>query len=1101
MPLHVHRAQRTDRLATGLGALLAEPPTDPFAEELVLVPAPGVERWLGQRLSHVLGITGPGSGDGVCAGVTFRTPVSLLAEIVGIDGNDPWSPEAMVWPLLESIDAGCAEPWCATLATHLGHAETDETEAELRRGRRYAVERRLAGLFASYARQRPRLLADWFDGHDTDGAGGLLDADLSWQPRLFQALVESVGSDPPQIRHDKTIARLREAPAEGLPARVSLFGHTRLPLTDVELLDALSTHHDLHLWLPHPSDTLWRKLSGTHRVAPRADDDSRHTVAHPLLATLGRDLRELQRALPTTPDTDEYLTGTTTSETLLGWLQYDLAADSPRPDGREFNTDDRSVQVHSCHGPARQVDVLREVLLGLLDDDPTLQPRDILVMCPEIESYAPLFTAGFGLGDLPGDAHPAHSLRVRLADRSPTQINPLLGVATELLDLADSRTTASQVLNFAQAAPVRARFSFTDEDVEVITAWVRDANIRWGFDAEHRTPYGLGALAHNTWRFGLDRILTGVAITEDSDEWPAATLPLDDIGRNRVELAGRLAEFLTRLQTTTDALTGARPLHEWIGALRDGVTSLTRADEPGQAAQLHRVLAQAVQRAGSRAETVPRLSDVRALLQGRLAAHPTRANFCTGALTVCTMTPMRSVPHRVVCLAGLDDGVFPRTDPVDGDDVLARRPLTGERDMRSADRQLLLDAVCAAGETLVITYTGADEHTGQSRPPAVPLAELLDALDATTTRPVRDDIVVTHPLQPFATRNVTPGALIPGRPFTFDPTALRTAQAFTGDRTPQRPFFEGPLAAPPPDDIALADLVAFLSDPVKGFFTALGCTLPSGADAIADDVTVEPNALQEWKVGQRLLEGLLRGADPEILTDAELRRGELPPGELGRRSLDRIDDIANQLCRATSQHRRGEPDRYDVDIDLGDRRRLTGTVASVFGDRIVSVGYSKPEHKHLLRAWVPLLALAAHRPDRAWSALCLGRGDTDEQIGQREFNAPSGAAGKLRDLVELYDAGRRQPLPLPPKTSFAWAEKSYAGKKPRWSANQRWDPYGYLGENATPESTTLWGRQSSIDVLLTQPRPGEEVDGQRTRLGALAARLWWPMLRAERGSP
>ena len=90
MALHLHRAERTDLLADGLGALLANPLPDPFAEELVLVPARGVERWLSQRLSHVLGAGS--KGDGVCAGVSFRSPASLIAEITGTVDDDPWSP-------------------------------------------------------------------------------------------------------------------------------------------------------------------------------------------------------------------------------------------------------------------------------------------------------------------------------------------------------------------------------------------------------------------------------------------------------------------------------------------------------------------------------------------------------------------------------------------------------------------------------------------------------------------------------------------------------------------------------------------------------------------------------------------------------------------------------------------------------------------------------------------------------------------------------------------------------------------------------------------------------------------------------------------------
>ncbi|MBV9319247.1 MAG: exodeoxyribonuclease V subunit gamma, partial [Mycobacterium sp.] len=193
MALHLHRAERTDLLADGLGALLADPLPDPFAEELILVPARGVERWLSQRLSHVLGRGR--DADGVCAGVVFRSPTSLIAEITGTVDDDPWSPDAMTWPLLEVIDCSLDEPWCRTLAMHLGRFESTDTEAELRRGRRYSVARRLAGLFASYGRQRPQLLVDWLDGNTPD-----LDADLAWQPELWRALVERIEADPPHIR-------------------------------------------------------------------------------------------------------------------------------------------------------------------------------------------------------------------------------------------------------------------------------------------------------------------------------------------------------------------------------------------------------------------------------------------------------------------------------------------------------------------------------------------------------------------------------------------------------------------------------------------------------------------------------------------------------------------------------------------------------------------------------------------------------------------------------------------------------------------------------------------------------------------------------------
>ncbi len=261
--------------------------------------------------------------------------------------------------------------------------------------------------------------------------------------------------------------------------------------------------------------------------------------------------------------------------------------------------------------------------------------------------------------------------------------------------------------------------------------WVDEAAIRWGLDARHRGAYGLD-LGDNTWASGLSRILLGVAMAEDGAS-SIPVLPVDDVSSADIDLAGRFGEYVDRLRRFVEAAGSASTIGSWVSALSVAVDQLTDTSvrEAWLRAQFDRELAMIVDSSEAGTTTSDAtpllLADVRQLLAHRLGGRPTRANFRTGTLTVCTMVPMRSVPHRVVCLLGLDDGVFPRAGSVDGDDVLARRPLTGERDVRSEDRQLFLDAILAAQETLVITYTGANEHTGADRPPAVPLGELLSA--------------------------------------------------------------------------------------------------------------------------------------------------------------------------------------------------------------------------------------------------------------------------------------------------------------------------------------------------------------------------------------
>ena len=328
----------------------------------------------------------------------------------------------------------------------------------------------------------------------------------------------------------------------------------------------------------------------------------------------------------------------------------------------------------------------------------------------------------------------------------------------------------------------------------------------------------------------------------------------------------------------------------------------------------------------------------------------------------------------------------------------------------------------------------------------------------TTENKVRKAIVVKHPLQPFDTRNVIPGKLIPHKPFTFDSSVLNAARARSGHRAEKPPFISGPLPAPPPDDVVLADLVAFFRDPVKGFYRALDFTLPWEVDGVEDAMPVDINALEEWTVGDRMLDDMLHDMEPAQAREAEWRRGTLPPGRLGWRKATEICEQATFLAEAARAYRREKADAVDVDIDLGGRR-LTGTVSPVFGDRLVSVTYSKLGGRHRLQSWIPLLALLAHDPSRDWAAVCIGRARKGTTPQQDTLRRPAeSAVDLLADLVAMYDEGRREPLPLPTKTSFAWAEAVHSHGDPERSAGYRWRSDRYPGDDAEPAHVRTWGQ-------------------------------------------
>ena len=1103
--LTVHRSASGTVLAHALAEVIRLQPADPFAPEVVAVPARGVERWLAQRLSHVLGAD---DGDGVCANVHFPWPATLVDEAVA--GASPahaasverWAPARATWQLLEVLDEHLADSWATTLARHLsGRGAVD--------GRRFAVASRMARAFDAYGHARPAMLQAWAAGLDEVGDGRTdLPDDVRWQAQLWRLLRERVGPSPAELLDD-ACEHLRADPSTaGLPQRLSVFGASRLSPARLQVLAALARHRDVHLWVHHPSPGLWDTAAVAGDVVRRADDTTTERLANPLLASMARDLVELQHLLRRcAPDAVDVLhPAPAPPSTLLGRLQADLAADAVPADPPPLVDGDLSVQVHACHGRTRQVEVLREAVLGLLAADPTLEPRDVLVMCPDVDAFAPLVAATFSLGAEGEGTHPASRLRVRIADRALRQTNPLVDVLSLLLELGMSRLTAPEVLDLAGRTAVRQRFGFDDDALERLRGWMVEAGVCWGLHPQHRETWKLGAVQQGTWREGLDRLLLGAAVEGGSSDF-GDVLPVDDVDSSDIELLGRFAELVDRLDAVQELMAGAHTPAEWADGLLDAVLSLagTGPRDTWQQSQLAAELADlAAASDGSAVRTT--IADVRAALQDSLAGRPTRASFRTGTLTVCTLVPMRSVPHRVVCLIGLDDGTFPRQSLRDGDDVLARDPWVGERDPRSEDRQLLLDAVLAAGDHLVVTYTGADERTGAVVVPAVPLGEMLDALDRTASVPkgrVRDVVTTRHPLQPFDPRNFEPGALAPHGPFSFDPVALQGARAATVLRRPAPAFLTGPLGAQPLRDVELAHLHRLLQHPARGFLRQrLGAASAWAEDEPDDALPVSLDSLQQWAVGERVLRQLLAGATPDQIVEQERRTGTLPPGPLAGVVLRDVGNKAQAVAVAAATELLDEPQSYDVDVPLPGGTRLTGTVTGVRGDVVLLTTYSSLGPKHRLQAWVDLIAMQAAHPGRPWRAVAVGRNGRRVRRSQLQLATQDDALPAVRELVALYRSGLRAPLPAPLKTAA-----EYAARRDRRddvelamaAAGKEWVGGPFPGERADAEHQLLLGQTAPITAL-TGERPWDDegwYPDEASRFGQLARRLWERLLAVE----
>jgi exodeoxyribonuclease V gamma subunit len=450
----------------------------------------------------------------------------------------------------------------------------------------------------------------------------------------------------------------------------------------------------------------------------------------------------------------------------------------------------------------------------------------------------------------------------------------------------------------------------------------------------------------------------------------------------------------------------------------------------------------------------------------------------------------------------------------DGDDLLLLDPHVGDRDARSEDRQLLLDAVLAATDHLVVAYAARDERTNLRRPPAVPLGELLDVIDRTARFPgaatTRERVIVQHPLQPFDLRNFDAGALVPEQPWSFDRIALAGARALAGDQIGAPPFLAGPLPPEQTAVIEIDELVRFVQHPVRAFLRRrLGIAGIARDEDLDDALSIELDPLERWSLGERLLEARLAGADRDAAIAAEIARGDLPPDLLAESVFAAVYPVVEQLVAAAADYVPASESSVslDVRVEVSAGCTLVGTVPGVRGDLVATLTYSRVSPRHRLTAWVYLLALAAAHPSTAYEAVTLGRRRADGPSGHevtvsriRLSNAPderqAGALRNLALLIDFFDRGMRAPLPLYCKTSAAYAAAVAAGKDGRAAAAKEWTSgWNFPKEDAEPEHRlVLGGTRTVAELFEGPPRNDEQGEGwtldEPSRAGWYARRLW-----------
>jgi len=1146
MTLWAYRDTKAERLVERLADTLASRwPADPMERVRLVIGSRGMQRWLSHELATLQGSLAavdflfPGNAFTQASEAVFAAaggPGSAIAPGASV-AEDAWSGTALHRRVIPAIRARLADPAFDRVRLYLGDCKGPVGAREL------AFTREVAAVIERLLYDRPDDAAAWMaDPASTPD-------EHRWLALLLADLhATAPGTDPPS-----RLARLRALPMQRIDAPLFVFGLSSLRNGDKVHLAELARHMDIHLFMLVPSTEWWAdiRLRPQERAAlrqaqaqtERPGGDAAQVVellrafgrSNALLAAHGAPSRDLQLWLEdlgyqTVDDAPEAGPPRHRLQALQQWI--DAAAETPGlrerlRDGGLLESDAGplpSLEINACHGALRQCEALRDDLLRQFAADPTLEPRHVLVMTPDLATYAPLIAAVFGReppsamdGAQVAGAQAVPTIPVHIADLGLTDTNPVAAVLLDVLGLVGSRVTASKLLDLLGREPVRTKFRIDDADLGALQDLIASSGLRWAWDAEDRARHDQPTVDQNTVRFALERLALGVLMPDPGGVAvvPAAggfgpAVPVDLPGRDHAERFGTLAEVCDRLQRLQQQLATPATAGAWRARLEAVLDALCTVPE-SRAWQRARVsttlqellVDEAADGADAALEFDP--SSIAVMLRDAFTLPRGGDRPNTGAVTVCAMEPMRSVPFRVVAMIGMDDDSFPRPSrPAAWDPFATAKPQ--EHDRRSLDRHLFLESLLCARDALLLYGRGFESARGEEVPLSVVVEELTDLLAQALGVGKPRDLLRVHPLQPWSLKAFENETRRP-----YDAGWAEAARARQG-----RPALAGLAATPmdaqwPPETelpttLTVRELARALENAPRAFLEkTLGISMRDDARAPEDREPIELDDLEAWKLRDALIDIV---ADGEAGGDGGIdvaplfarRQGEgVIPLEAGGAAV-----LADELERARSvvdEARKvpGDPigaASHVCAVTAPDCAPLT--ITAVIRDvragedgmhrHVWTTASGDPKDKLKLEAWLAMLvARIADAPVVAAHVIA--------RKGKPVFNAPDKAAARrvLEDCVTLWWRIRRQPVALVPRFSAKLAE--LADKDP-----------GLSPKSLVREGLDAWFEDDDAETAMKDDAARalfggwteDDLEARAETLMSLAQTVWSP-LRAATG--
>ncbi|MBW2466365.1 MAG: exodeoxyribonuclease V subunit gamma [Deltaproteobacteria bacterium] len=1101
--IYLYTGNRLEILADKFADIVSSAPLPPLDKETILVQSRGMARWLALETAGRLKIWAN------CECPFPNTFIRNIYKLIFPDISDysSYQKEYITWHLMDIIP----EILESSHFTKIKHYLASDDGLKL-----YQLARETADLFDQYTIYRPDMILEWETQKNTSSG-----QQEKWQQLLWSRFIEKLQRKKlnSEFHRGRLLHYFEEKGEKAvfdqqqLPARVSVFGISSLPPYHLRILSVLANYIDLHIFILNPCMEYWFDIIADRDIVKisrksDSDQDLLHLEhGNSLLSSMGHLGRDFLSLIQELEYNEQELFQDPGPETLLKCIQQDILylrgnqdpSLASTPVREKIKIDDTSITFQSCHSPMREVEVLHDHLLAILEPankKEPLEPKDILVMAPDINDYAPLIRAVFDSG-----ASSEIRLPYSISDQSIRKTNKFIEAFINILSLFKSRFSSIEVFGLLKAEPVKNRFSISDHEFSTLERWVDQTHICWGIDLEHKKDINLPNHPENTWRSGLDRLLLGYATAGNGRILFKNILPYDCMEGSDTNLLGKFLDYTEAVFSLKKTFLQKHTLTEWSEILLSVKETFLLADESSEEAD--RLLLLSINglkelQAATSFDLAISIDVVRSYLldslEQRYSTTAGAAGFLTGGITFCSMLPMRAIPFKAICLLGMNDGMYPRPGRKRSFDLMAQTPRRGDRSRRYDDRYLFLETILSARRKLYISYEGQSIQDGSRNPPSVLVSELMDYIEQGYELEQQNDphdsiidrLTTLHRLQPFHPVYFKDREA-PDKDefFSYSAEDCEAATALAAKPSTAPPTV-APSLSPPPDTFAqinLNDLIDFFSHPARHFLVRrIGIAPVEESRSLS---TVEPfvmKGLEKYQLEKDILNELLEGNDCEQLYQIKKAEGVLPHGTIGKvhfaRTVAAIRSFKNTLDTLFSQK---EFHELDINIEIN-QFKISGRLQILQDTGHVRYRYATIKPKDVIRSWICHLALNRMKvpeiPAGGANTFLAGKDHT------YLYRPVPPNCEYLEELLSLYWQGLSEPLHFFPQSSYVYASEIFKGKsekKALQKAQEHWE-----GNSVTINA----GKKDPYNILCFQ-----NIDLKDTQFMELAEKIYLPIFK------